>query len=184
MNRLTLADDEVKGSDVTVSANPKYSVTLQHLRQQRGVLDQAITALELLNGERPMPEVPHVLVEPVRPQKLLTAARRVKRKYTRRKKTAAAPPAAAAAVSTPAPVAQKAKSSSPGRQQNVDDDNALLHVLGKRGSLKPNEAAQLTQVPLPRLLRAKGRLQSRGEVIVTGWARGARWSLPAAKEAP
>jgi hypothetical protein len=155
--------------------SPEYSAALTVLRQQRGLLDQAITALEMLTGERPTPSVTHVLVEPARPQRLLAAARQVKRKYTRK----------AVAKTAPAAIAPKARDTRVTPPSNDDEDMVYAAIKSFGGSARKEQVAAKTKLTNTRLVNAKNRMVHRGELTVAGHARAARWVLPGGpKEAP
>lgn len=148
-----------------------HSVKLDELRRQRGLIDQAITALEYLNGDRAMPEqgaaYTAVVVEPKAPQRLLPPA---KRKYTRRKKTVVKD----TKLTTPAPAVPSVS----------DNDAVLKAVKALGGEATRDQVVKHTKLPVERVSRAKERLVAAGKLEVKGWARASRWSLPGAKEEP
>ena len=152
---------------------PKFTATLQELRQQRGLLDQAITALEMINGERPLPEITQ-LVEPARSPKLLAAARRMKRKYTRR-----------AVATTPAPSPSPAPKARVAAQSGNGDDIVSI-VRDAGGSITPR--VLMTKLKLKDLASVRHRtapLLKNRQLIALGATLNRRLALPgSAKEAP
>ena len=157
--------------------SPKFAAALQELRQQRGLLDQAITALEMINGERPLPEVTVTrLVEPERPRKMLTAVRQAKRKYTRRAGAVTAPAATRAVESAPQPKVDGRASST------AVHDAAAIAALKKHGDMAPDALRKVLGINDETGRALFARLKRLGRVAVIGAGRGTRYALP--KEAP
>lgn len=148
----------------------RHTATLEELRQQRGLLDQAITALEILDGERPLPSPVASAHEYFR--SVVAAEKPVARKQI--------PAATAAQV----PASYRTQ-----RRFDVatDADEAIMAVLRRTQTpMKPRDVMRQAKVAKASALRAKQRLVLSGQMVCTGRTLTARWALPAppAKEAP
>lgn len=165
-----MSSTHARTHEPVMSSGP-HTAKIAELRRQADLIDQTIAALEILNGDRPMPTPTETYTARRDPaaQKLLPPA---KRKEPRAKKR---------------PTARNAKSTRvlALRPDNEADEAAVLAAVRKLGATTCSHVVQATKIPEQRVKRAKARLQKQGQLVVTGWAHGSRWSLSdSAKEAP
>lgn len=139
-----------------------YKTALEVLRQQRGLIDQAITAMEILSGERPAPSLEGALMVPVAP--------------------AATPPRALPAAKP------KADRRVVARQTEDDtltaDAEAVMKVLRLANApMRPKDVIARCKLTKERSVKAKRTLERRGLILVAGRSHASRWTLQSASPA-
>lgn len=172
-------------TDMEVMSNP-YTGALDVLRRQRTRLDETIAHLEELSGATralpaTQPPTAYVAVPEVPQRKALPPAR--VKKPRRKKHFLPRPPATSwkakqAAVES---IGARVGTVTPSRS---GDDTAVLDAVRALGAATRDQVISRTRLPIRRVQDARVRLVASGAIVVKGWARGARWSLPATKEAP
>lgn len=159
-----------------MTAGGPHTAKIEELRRQLGLIQQTIAALEILNGDRPMPAAAGESYTATRdqpaPRRLLAPARTTARRVAKKKPK-------------PKPVDEPRPRALALRPDNELEEAAVLEAVRKIGSATCQQVVAATKLPELRVKRAKSRLEKRGQIITTGWSRGARWSLPSsAKEVP